>query len=148
MKTSEEIKKGLECCAARYKCWECPYNESDTGRGWGCNVKLNEDLLEYVQRLETECDRVKRERDAAVEAAQPKWISVEERLPDDEVIAANFAPGTYGYKECILGYVGRDDEVYLREKRVVYCAINDYEILRNVTHWMPLPPALNDKKEE
>lgn len=68
-------------------------------------------------------------------AAQPKWISVVERLPEDEVIAANFAPGTHGYKEYILGYVCPP-----RDSEPGGCyATNDYEILRNVTHWMPLP---------
>ena len=77
-------------------------------------------------------------------AAQPKWISVEERLPEDEVVAANFAPSTYGYKEYILGYVRPPMGT---EPGGCY-AINDYEILHNVTHWMPLPPTPNDNKEE
>ncbi len=70
-----------------------------------------------------------------LEAAQPKWISVEERLPDVEVLAANFAPGTYGYKEYIIGYVSGEK---CTEPGKCH-AENDYEILYNVTHWMPLP---------
>ena len=69
--------------------------------------------------------------------AMPKWISVEERLPEDEVVAANFAPGTYGYKEYILGYVRPPSDT---EPGGCY-AINDYEVLHNVTHWLPLPPG-------
>ncbi len=71
---------------------------------------------------------------AGVEVAQPKWISVEDRLPKVEVLAANFAPKTYGYKEYIIGYVSPD------WRKGEYYAENDYEILYNVTHWMPLPP--------
>ena len=80
---------------------------------------------------------------AGVEAAQPKWISVDERLPEREVLAANFAPKTYGYKEYIIGYVSRGTE-----PGKCY-AENDYEILYNVTHWMPLPlPPKEDIKNE
>ena len=61
----------------------------------------------------------------------PHWISVEERLPEGEVIAANFAPGTYGYKEYLLGYVHKHDDLYYAE--------NSFEILNTVTHWMPIP---------
>lgn len=77
--------------------------------------------------------------EAADVLEQGKWISVEDRLPDREVLAANFAKGTYGYKEYIVGYV---EAVKCAEPdwyRGKYYADNDYEILDNVTHWMPLP---------
>lgn len=67
------------------------------------------------------------------------WISVEEQMPDSVVLAANFAPGTYGYKEYIIGYV---DAVKCTEPdwyRGKCYATNDHEILDNVTHWKPLP---------
>ena len=66
-----------------------------------------------------------------VDSQIPRWISVEERLPEGEVIAANFAPGTYGYKEYLLGYVHKHDDLYYAE--------NSFEILNTVTHWMPIP---------
>ena len=62
-----------------------------------------------------------------------KWISVKDRLPEGEALAANFLPGTYGYKEYIIGYVSRDCE------EDEYIAENEHELLENVTHWMPLP---------
>lgn len=80
----------------------------------------------------------------ALEAAQPKWISVEDRLPNVEVLAANFAPKTYGYKEYIIGYVS----VEKCTEHGKYCASNDYEILYNVTHWMPLPSMPEPSKED
>ena len=81
----------------------------------------------------------------AVNAA-PEWISVEERLPDGEVLAANFTQGTHGYKEYIIGYVSAvkctEPDWYSGK-----CyAENDHEILDNVTHWMPLPQG--PKEEE
>ena len=72
-----------------------------------------------------------------------KWISVEERLPDTEVIAINTLEGTYGYKEMIIGYVFQD-ETY----ESGYGAENDNETLENVTHWMPLPEAPKERVEE
>lgn len=61
MKSPTEIKKALECCTARYQCSECPYKESDTG--WGCMVKRNKDVLEYVRQLERERDEARNDLD-------------------------------------------------------------------------------------
>lgn len=66
MKTPEEIKKGLECCTKDGDCTRCPYNHI---YGRMCKVYRNNDALAYIQRLE---------------AQVPKWISVEERLPENE----------------------------------------------------------------
>lgn len=64
-----------------------------------------------------------------------KWISVSQQTPKEEVLAANFAKGTHGYKEQIVGYVYEDSQ----SKSSGYCAESGSEILLNVTHWMPLP---------
>ena len=63
----------------------------------------------------------------AMEAAQPKWISVEERLPYEpgEVMAC-----LYG-RICIVWYSNRCFET--PSGMVLYVAENA------VTHWMPLP---------
>lgn len=71
MKTHEEIKKGLECCTIPL-CAECPYDSEAS-----CVVK-NEDALAYIQQLE---------------AKVPKWISVEERLPE------KYSPVVIAYKD-------------------------------------------------
>ena len=63
MRKPEEIKKGLECCtSAKIRCGECPYYKE----GMDC-VGVEKDALAYIQQLE---------------AQEPKWISVEERLPE------------------------------------------------------------------
>ena len=129
MKTPDEIKKGLEICSSRGDCAKCPYPEGE------CFSDLVEkDAHGYILQLENHIGELT-EKVAQLEAAQPKWISVEDRLPDREVLAANFAPKTYGYKEYIIGYVSREK---CTEPGKCY-ASNDYEILYNVTHWMPLP---------
>ena len=106
MKTPNEIKKWMECCT-HGTCNSCPYfgDECDSDR----EVI---DTLEYIQQLE---------------AAQPKWISVDERLPDapGEVLAC-----VYG-RICIAWYLNRCFET--PSGMVFY----DYE--NAVTHWMPLP---------
>ena len=53
MKTPDEIKKALKCCATLHGCNECPYH------GEKCVSTSTEDTLAYIQQLE-------RERDAAV----------------------------------------------------------------------------------
>lgn len=130
MKTPDEIKKWLECCT-HVTCNGCPYDED------GCATsKQIIDALEYIQQLEHRIGELTG-KVAQLEAAQQKWISVEDRMPEREVLAANFAPRTYGYKEYIIGYVSREK---CTEPGKCY-AENDYEILYDVTHWMPLPDA-------
>ena len=46
MKTPEEIKKALECCARMTGCANCPY------MGEKCALKVSVDTLEYIQQLE------------------------------------------------------------------------------------------------
>ena len=57
MKTPEEIKKGLECCASfLFDCPHCSYYEVGDG---DCVDEVKRDALHYIQQLEAE-------RDAAV----------------------------------------------------------------------------------
>ena len=115
MKSPEDIKKGLECCfpSEDPDCFECPYRAMDN-----CfNARIN-DILACIQQIE---------------AAAPKWISVEERLPEDNerVLAVNVDGYMMtGYILCVF-----DD----RYSMTVYYCENGYDALDNVTHWMPLP---------
>ena len=110
MKKPEEIKKGLACCAkaSLEECDHCPYgNDCDIFEA--CN--LYRDALAYITQLE---------------ARVPKWISVKDRLPEDD-----------------------DDVLIFSNERVIFvgCYKNGqwisyslYAIYGNVvTHWMPLP---------
>lgn len=66
---------------------------------------------------------------AGVEAAQPKWISVKERLPDD--------------KETVLTYKNGIVEVQVYEKeRNGWIQGNWFWSMATVSHWMPIsePP--------
>ena len=109
--------------------------------------------LEYIQHLEAGIDRCY-ELAKRVESAQPKWISVEERLPDDleEVLILVKETEFYGqYKEFsksyFCQYIGCVDD---GEWFTVWChghryikdtAKEPYADKFDVTHWMPLPEA-------
>lgn len=117
MKTPEEIKKGLECCKPLWKSdhWKtcdqkCPY----TAEGSFCKNILNSDALALIQQLE---------------AQVPKWISVEDRLPEtfESVIVL-------AKHEMLICHHDGDEWVINYDGEY---AGYDYEI----THWMPLPES-------
>ena len=136
MKKPEEIKKGLECC--NQKCVGdkfCPYDEYSNA----CENTLHKDALAYIQQLE---------------AQVPRWISVEERLPEgeDPVLILVKETEHYGlHKEKSKVYYCQylaywDDEEWYTTwcngcRKITDTAnepnADDYE----VTHWMPLPEA-------
>lgn len=109
-RTPEEIKKGLRHCQT--VCLEdCPYYRTGI-KCSECTTHLSQDALAYIQYLE---------------AKQPRWISVEERLPwmNQKVLVSDGGIVTEahynGRGECI--HNGHDMEI----RGVI------------VTHWMPLP---------
>ena len=109
MRSPDEIKKGLESCGADECHGEhtgCPYKDDAL-----CMMHICSDALAYITQLE---------------ARVPKWISVKDRLPEDD-----------------------DDVLIFSNERVIFvgCYKNGqwisyslYAIYGNVvTHWMPLP---------
>ena len=125
MKTAEEIKKGLGMCGViRGRCKGCPYDGEVE-----CVSKHSADALAYIQQLE---DQI---RD--IPKMVPKWISAEERLPDDDVNVLVYAIGnnendviamtSYTHNMLCYGIEGwRSPWQYF---------FAEYKI----THWMPLP---------
>lgn len=113
MKTPEEIKKGLKICgdAKCHDCRGCAYD------GTTCDNELNNDALAYIQQLE---------------AQQPCWISVNDRLPER------------GITRCIIaiklgnGLKGTLCARYNADLKSWSGWYND-RITSEVTHWMPLP---------
>ncbi|KKL26006.1 hypothetical protein LCGC14_2399630 [marine sediment metagenome] len=60
-----------------------------------------------------------------------EWIKIDiDKLPEDEVLAANFQLGTYGVKEKLIGWIGDD-------QGSIYCE-SEYEVLGNCTHYIDL----------
>ena len=52
MKTDDEIKRGLHCCAHPMNCQTCPYNPKDTSIA--CRDIMERDALALINRLEEE----------------------------------------------------------------------------------------------
>lgn len=114
MITPEEIKKGLELCAAD-DCYEekhngCPYDDDEL-----CIRHLCGDALAYINQLES---RV------------PKWISVKDRLPEDQrsVLTVN------GHGEIrTMGLWSKfgDEWTWVHN----FCTMH----YNDITHWMPMP---------
>ena len=85
MKTPDKIKNGLDHCAHAPDglCKGCPYND-DCYIEDGFSV-IAHDALEYIHSLENHISELT-EKVAQLEAAQPKWISVKEKLPNASCI--------------------------------------------------------------
>ena len=117
MTNGKRIVDVLRHCAAVHDCTGCSYG-CDTN-GLPRNRDLLNDAADAIEELL---------------AAVPKWISVEERLPetDDFVIVAILDErGDTPYQYTDFGW-------YLD---VAKCWIVNAEQRRDVTHWMPLPKA-------
>lgn len=60
-----------------------------------------------------------------------EWIKINrDKLPDNEVLAANFEPRTFGYTEKLLGSLHIDNGIV--------CCENSNEILENCTHYIDI----------
>lgn len=141
MKSPDEIKKGLECCNQFRSgghwniCSKCP---CDIGKG-RCDGTLETDALTYIVQLEADnaqqarCIENLTDKLNATNDALPRWISVEERLPEDEKDVA------------VIVKMPKGNWMYLTAFRLPMGGwwINrgsglDYA---EVTHWSPLPPS-------
>jgi hypothetical protein len=61
-----------------------------------------------------------------------QWVAIDENnLPENEVLAANFMPDTYGYREKIVGFICYDEDEGI-------CASNEHEMLFSVTHYIDI----------
>jgi len=58
------------------------------------------------------------------------WIPINpDELPEGEVLAANFKMGSYGYREKLVGWIGRINEPFCE---------SDAALLPDVTHYIDI----------
>ena len=123
MKKPDEIKKWLECCT-HVTCNGCPYDED------GCATSQQIiDALEYIQQLEYRIGELTG-KVAQLEEEQPKWISVEDRLPDagEKVIVCGVKNGMH--VGAFRGKLrpGNNRRWWWKKDTIL-----------EVTHWIPIP---------
>lgn len=127
MKKPEEIKRGMkqdcgECDGENF----CPY----IGIA-GCIGILHKDARALIRRLErdkawaSENYELIREENKRLEAQVPKWISVEERLPEKS--------GRY------LVCTSKSSVYYAKFTRHEQDGRFHTDINTHITHWMPMP---------
>lgn len=114
--TPEKILFNIRECVYGVCLYECPYCDSDD-----CMEELLKDALALIEHLESE-------RDAAL-AKVPKWISIQERLPQDgqKIVMINEK-----YPSITL------QGIYKADKTPDTIRVLGFGIGK-VTHWMPLP---------
>ena len=123
-RTSEEIKKGLACCASENAiCKSCPFVTS----GAACIIRKSEDALAYIQQLENQIGELT-EKVAQLEEAQPKWNEIKDRPPDDELKKYLVAFPSSGSYVIDIGFYNGEFGFML-----------SHWIESDITHWMPLP---------
>jgi len=129
-RTPEEIKKGLADSIEKAG-WDI-----DCGGAsdllWSLE-KANEsmiDALALIQQLENHIGELT-EMVQQLESAQPKWISVEERLPEE-----NFEVLMLFKHNMAVGWYSGEDDWYSNTDDGFYASCDG-----TPSHWMPLPEA-------
>ena len=101
------------------------------------------DALDYIQQLENHIGELT-EKVSQFEAAHPKWISVEDRLPEPNTTVLLIAHGW----ESQLVYIGKLEKVESEKSwltglvsKASEWTVYGFSYLKEpiVTHWMPIP---------
>lgn len=126
--TNKEVVQALRYCKFGVSCENCPAVGNED-----CFDEVNTAAADLIERLTAE--------NAALREKVPRWISVEDRLPeawkDEDGVLVNYMIYTQEFGADIGNYHAKD-------KRWLCMAIPC-----TVTHWMPLPeaPEEGDKHE-
>ena len=146
MKTAEEIKKGLV---------EVIEEASWVVEGGDAHDLIDvvdkahasmADALAYIQQLERENKDLLEERELndclrdkvqQLEAQTPKWISVEERLPEDNVNVLVYAIGNN--ENSVIAMTGYTHNMYGYNIEGWRSPWQYFFYEYRITHWMPLP---------
>ena len=135
-RTPEQIKYGLRCgTTGEHECSECAYYGKDNERyelhEFDC-CEIERDALAYIEHLEValKCEQVAR---TVLLEDMPKWISVQERLPEAFVSVLVQMPGETPHPTVREGFISNDG---------IWCAGHFRRDPDEITHWakMPEPP--------
>lgn len=96
---------------------------------------MNKDYIRDILRKNfpnfANCDKVADEIWEYVNHNYVGWHEIiGNDLPQEEVMAANFIPRTYGFKEILVGWLEKDDDM-------IICR-DEYQELPNVSHYIPI----------
>ena len=84
----------------------------------------------------------------ALEAAQPKWISVDERIPEDNVDVIVYIASKKENVDSVIAITQYTHRMYGYNLEG-WCSPWQYCFWdREVTHWMPLPSMPEPQKED
>ena len=157
MKTDEKAKAGLNAHTELHECLACPYRSSKERNGL-CIESLLQDSFALIQQLEADKVRLLEEsheirkdmlgKIQQLEAQVPRWISVEERLPERH---GQQCVGLYSigeYKGYLTPYVftwhAYGDNGYVNGPHFNDEGLDGLK----VHYWMPLPPLPEPPKED
>lgn len=152
MKTPDEIKKALRICSGKLLDYCDACNYCNWSSDCACNSRMCADALDYIQQLENHIGELT-EKVAQLEEAQPKWISVEERLPEPNTTVLLIAHGW----ESQLVYIGKLEKVESEKSwltglvsKASEWTVYGFSYLKEpiVTHWMPLTSMPEPQKED
>ena len=135
MKTPDEIKKELERCTTYiygFPCEGCLYGIDAEKVESDCVDALLKDALAYIKQLE---------------AVQPKWISVEDRLPEDNLNVLVYAIGDN--ENSVIAMTDYTHKMYGYNIEGWHSPWQYFFYEYKITHWMPLPePPKEDCNEQ
>ena len=121
--TKDEIVKALRACG-RGCCDDCVCFKNE--------LSCKEKNLGAADLIEQQAARI-----AELEAKVPRWIPVEERLPENGVpVLVNYIGNNYGKYHPDAIAVWTDYGCFWWEGSLEDC---DTEVAMPITHWMPLP---------
>lgn len=142
MKTPDVIKKGLECCTTEEFdcCNKCPYSQSCDDHGV---YDLDKDALTYINKLEKANEELV---DAlgrltgvinALADQIPHWVSVEDKLPEDDVNVLVYAIGNN--EDDVIAMTSYTHNMHCYGIEGWRSPWQYFFAEHKITHWMPLP---------
>lgn len=143
MKSHDEIKKGLECCAmSSYRCEDdCPYREQCRYEQGG--KAMNEDALALIQQLEAENSRYHQETTEMY--AEMCMLREKVHRLEAERDAMKEALGLMVYQYCVSGTELDHRYMCAGETAFRVLGLEQYGDTRTLESW--LFPECQDKEE-